>query len=641
MAFDTSGFGLNLGQEQTLVPTLANLAPYAPDFRGLAWKPANIKAPELPTKGFADVLGEIGKGMSVAYKSAKDDKKEAQQTAMEERKFAFEQKKHEDTVAAADRREAKAVEERMRGVYTPMPGSASESQLPLDSMDQPAFTADAGGDAATPYNVGEVPSSEGNQYLKSIGRFEAPAEQTFSYKEQRGQAGKPSTTIVPPTPEAAKPSISIIPPTLSYVPPVSKPQDFTYNEAPYQDLQAGATQSLQDVAPYVSAGAGAGAGGVPSLPIGGGVAPQAPQTLYGLDLSGLKQQAEANVYAAPRPQQVAPRETGGTQGDQFAPPPRPSSDQIPKDQVFRSYEQARQEQAKDYGFYYEPMGEIKTFQDQNGPWYKVVRNPEKTSILEQKLGRLETARQRYDKFNLQQQNTIDREQAKFTMSPGVKAFTAPNGMQQSFGRFVKDYDAIAKNPEGSGISDIGLLDMFGRAEGGGRITEAQAALALQSAGIMDKPELLLQKLQGGARLTQNQRDQMLRVISEDHATQANIANQAVIMTRNKLMKQGITDEDSLPQPYIVPVTKWDFAEKVKAAETEATQLHLQRVQADTAGNKSVVKNIDDRLRQIQTELDPLVAMKRKSKGSAILNGHEIDTVPQGWVGGAVNVFQQQ
>jgi hypothetical protein len=640
MAFDTSGFNLSLGQQQAIVPSLAGLAPYAPNFQGLAFKPANIQAPAVADtsaigKGIGSALGSIGEGIQVAYKNVQDEKKEAARAAMEKSKFIFEQKKHSDTMAAAAAKEAKDVAERMKGVYTPMPSSTSDSPPSLESMGTPETASDVG-----------VATSEGNQYLKSIGRFEAPAEQTFSYKEERGQAGEPSVSTSPPTsaPKVPKPSISIVPPKLSYVAPPSTREDYIYNEQPYEDLRAGATQTLEELAPYVSANAGAGAQGVPSLPMGMDVPTKAPPTLYGLDLSKMKQQGEANqaiVNAEMQAQQVTPRETSGSGGDQFDPPPRPSANQIPKDRVFRSYDQARQEQAKDYGFYYEPMGEIQTFKDQNGPWYKVVRNPEKTSILEQKLARLETARQRYDKFNLQQQNTIDREQNKFAMSPAVKAFTSPNGMQQSFGRFAKDYDAISKNPEAAGISDVGLLDMFARAEGGGKVTEGQAALVLGSMGLVDKAKVLGYRLEGGDRLSQNQRDQMMRVIAEDYAFQANIANQAVKQTRDKLIKQGITDETSLPQPYDIPITKWEYDEKIKEAQAESTNLHIQRANAQSSGNTQLVNSINDRLRELQNELVPLAEAKRKSKGSTIINMYDIEHKPQGWIGGAVNVFQQQ
>jgi hypothetical protein len=97
MAFDTSGFGLAAPQEQVVVPSLANLAPYAPDFRGVAWKPANIQ----PTGSIGDVLSTIGKGIEVAYKSAQDEKKEL-------RKYALEQAKMAASEESAARKEASA-----------------------------------------------------------------------------------------------------------------------------------------------------------------------------------------------------------------------------------------------------------------------------------------------------------------------------------------------------------------------------------------------------------------------------------------------------------------------------------------------------------------------------------------------------
>ena len=70
------------------MPSLAGLTPYAPNFQGLAWKPADIKVPELPEKGIGDVFREIGSGISVAYKGMKDDKKEAARNALDRAKLA-------------------------------------------------------------------------------------------------------------------------------------------------------------------------------------------------------------------------------------------------------------------------------------------------------------------------------------------------------------------------------------------------------------------------------------------------------------------------------------------------------------------------------------------------------------------------
>jgi hypothetical protein len=251
--------------------------------------------------------------------------------------------------------------------------------------------------------------------------------------------------------------------------------------------------------------------------------------------------------------------------------------------------------------------------------------------------REETSKTRQE---VQKQNTLNREAAMFQSHPAVKAFAGPNGMQQALGKFVRDYDAIAKNPEASGISDIGLLDMFGRAEGGGRITEGQAALALRAVGIFDKPDQLLEKLKGGARLSQNQRDQMLRVITEDHAAQVNIANQAVAMNRKKLQAQGITDEDSLPQPYIKAKTKWEGMEDIAAMKLNAIAIHEKQKQAEAAGDKKTANDLKKQLEEIGKNATELRQKIDKSK-SAIINLDEVENTPQGWGGGAAATLIQQ
>ena len=428
---------------------------------------------------------------------------------------------------------------------------------------------------------------------------------------------------------------------------------YIFPSAPVEQLQeATSADRLRELSPYVVASANVGTGDIstdkpvgaptaPSLPLSSTNIFTSPKPTYKLDLSQMKKDSEMEAARRSTEQQQPTAQQTPAQPNPFEIPARPAPDQIPKDFTTRDFEAARREQAKDYGFYYEPMGRIETHQDANGQWYKVVRDPEKTSVLEQKFGRLESMRQRYDKYKLQEQNTVDREQTKFYSNPDVKAFTAPNGMRQSFSRFVKDYDAILKNPEASGISDIGLLDMFGRAEGGGRITEGQAALALRAVGILDKPEQLIQKLQGGAKLSQPQRDQMLRVIAEDHAAQANLANQQIEMVRRKLQRQGITDEEMLPQKFIVPITKWEAEDAKKQAKAETTRLLIQRTQAQQSGNKDEVEKINQRMQELKDSIDPIYEMEKRSKGSAIINMHDIEHNPQGWAGGAVTTFQQQ
>jgi hypothetical protein len=265
-------------------------------------------------------------------------------------------------------------------------------------------------------------------------------------------------------------------------------------------------------------------------------------------------------------------------------------------------------------------------------------------VLESAANRKDAAKAREETAKTQQglreQNTLNREAVMFQSHPAVKAFTAPNGMQQSFTRFVKDYDAIVKNPEGAGISDVGLLDMFARAEGGGRVTEGQANLVLGSMGILDKAKQLGMRLEGGDRLSQNQRDQMLRVIAEDHDAQAKIANQAVQMTRAKLIKQGVKDEDSLPQPYILPKTKFQALEDINELKTQALKLNAERQKAFAAGNKTESEMLKKQIEEIGKNAIELRRKIDKSK-SSIINLEEIETTPQGWTGGAATTLIQQ
>ena len=265
-------------------------------------------------------------------------------------------------------------------------------------------------------------------------------------------------------------------------------------------------------------------------------------------------------------------------------------------------------------------------------------------VLESAANRKDAAKAREETTKSQQglreQNTLNREAVMFQSHPAVKAFTAPNGMQQSFTRFVKDYDAIAKNPEGAGVSDVGLLDMFARAEGGGRVTEGQANLGLGSMGLMDKAKTLGMRLEGGDRLSQNQRDQMLRVIAEDNDAQAKIANQAVQMTRAKLIKQGVKDEDSLPQPYIVPKTKFQALDEINELKKEALKLNAERQRAFASGDKSTSEKLKKQIEEIGKNAVEIRKQIDKSK-SSIINLEEIESTPQGWTGGAATTLIQQ
>jgi hypothetical protein len=148
------------------------------------------------------------------------------------------------------------------------------------------------------------------------------------------------------------------------------------------------------------------------------------------------------------------------------------------------------------------------------------------------------------------------------------------------------------------------------------------------------------KLLGGDRLSQDQRDQMLRVISEDHAAQVNIANQAVNMTRKKLQAQGITDEDNLPQPFIAAKTKWDGLNEITDLKKKAIDIHNSAKQAEASGDKDRAKLLNQQLQDIGKQALEL-RHKIDSSKSAIINLDELENTPQGWGGGASATLIQQ
>jgi len=677
MQFDTSGFNFSVPQAPVFTPTLGNMAPLelkaaAVNLPGLAVKPFefapfqtrafDIQTPSSAVaQGLSAAMGSLGQGITVAYQNEEKRKEREQAQADKDREFAFQQKKYADEQAYKQRAEQRAIDERMKvvgGDLMPQnishgPGSEAQESQTSPMSDATPPQSQGAGVAGKPSLEITPPTSD--QVIKPAGKPSIEiTPPTLKVVPKKLGENVPSSTITPPTPAetlqvsptfVTKPPVDAqyIPPTPAEVPATTPEQDAAVRDA----VSAATARPIQEIAPYV----GASLNGAPSIPLSE-VAPPAlsyheqmvqkqkaqdaavaaaakGQPLYKLDTTGMTQAAQEGT---PEPQK-------GTSRFEIPAPPA----MAPQPYATTDYNDAIAHQTKDHGFYYGAISKLETHQDpRTGQlWYKVVPDQLSNTAIEAKIKHLDSMAEHFDRLQNQKQAIINREATGFSNDQRVKAFQAPNGMQQSFGRFVKDYDAIAKNPEASGISDIGLLDMFGRAEGGGRITEGQAALALQSVGIMDKPELLLQKLKGGARLSPNQRDQMMRVIAEDHAVQANIANQAVEQTRAKLKAQGITDEIMLPQPFIVPITKWDAEEKQKEIASEGTQLRLAKIQAQKTGDTKMLKQIEQRGSELQKEIDNLAAMRKRSKGSAIINAYDMEHTPQGWGGGAVVNFNVQ
>jgi hypothetical protein len=610
MAFDTSGFNLTVPQAPIVTPSLANLAPLNIGAPGLAWKPAEIKTPSSAVaEGIAVGLGALGKGITAAYQSKREDERFKAEQALKQQEIAATQAQRQATLG---------MEQSRLGM--------EQSRLDIEAQkaqDEKAYregllrVREAGGNKGTPFV--DAPT----QTTPPLSGITAPTPDSGSSDlDEEVYRQFPSMRPVPgEEPDITQPLNSPDKPMDIGVPAEkleTQPSPLSSLSAPVSPTAMnalGPAVSIPDLssvsATYLSAG-----GAAPTSPLAG-IPPLSAtsamlQKAKGFGAESIPEQyaVEKQLAAFPSEQESAAISSG--------PMPGP----------YKSLASAQAEAAKSYNGY-EPNGTIKYDHTIGG--YVVERPALKQETIESQANRKQQAEER---IGLTRQRLLDSEGSKFYQHPAVKAFTAPNGMQQSFARFVKDYEAIRKNPEASGISDIGLLDMFGRAEGGGRITEGQAALALQSAGIRDKPELLLQKLQGGARLTQNQRDQMLRVISEDHAAQAKIANQAVTFYRNKLGKQGITNEEDLPQYFITPVSKEDAMANLNEMRSEALKIKAQKDAAAQKGDEKSVSELTSKLEDLGKQAKDLSGKLHAAKGT-IINMDEIENMPQGWGGGAM------
>jgi len=263
-------------------------------------------------------------------------------------------------------------------------------------------------------------------------------------------------------------------------------------------------------------------------------------------------------------------------------------------------------------------------------------------VVEQHAARVDQAKDRQevakDRVAQRTQAILNQELNGFNSNNDVKVFTSQNGMRQSFPKFMKDYEAISENPTASGISDIGLMDMYAKAESGSRVSDSQLHAVLQAQTLKQKYETLFNKqFVGGDQLNQAQRDQMAQVLAGDHQAQVDIANQAVHMARNRLIAQGVTDEKFLPQPYIPAVTKSDVNRQISTMRDQAIKLKDQRDALQASGDVDGAAKLDSQLEEIGSAAKALVEKKKKAKGF-VVNMDDIQGKDQGWGGAAATTL---
>ena len=480
--------------------------------------------PELVGKGIAEGVGQIGKGISVAYSASQEAKKEQYKRQQDMQKYALDlqkeaqKEKHDDEIALALR----------------------QKTLPFSGQFAPE----------TPI---ETPNST-----------EAPA----------------SMEQAAPAPVKGTEDNKITPVGVTYVP----------NTDALNALTAATQQPLSQIAKYVSAGNDQGPVGTPELPV------KTPQ------YTGVDPTATNKVTYAPQDPEWRPyRNTP------------------------EGYNAAVAESKRHYEGY------------QDSP--EVVEDPRSGGW---KVARKHSDETKQDRIKLSKQRELDKQLSVFNSDPDIKSYNASMGMKQTLGKFMEDYEAIKNNPNASGVSDIGLIDMFGRAEGGGVIREAQANLIKGAQALTDKPELLIAQLKGGAKLTQPQRDQMMRVVIGDVLAASRIANKKITMVRRKLQKEGITDEEDLPQYYIEPKVRSMHEHELNTLQAESSKIFAQKQAAkslgkDTSAFDDKLMFIQDKAIQLQNELD--------SASGEWLNKSEFQdrNIPEGWAGslGSTTIIQQQ
>jgi len=474
--------------------------------------------PELVAQGIAEGIGQIGKGISVAYAASQDARKEQYKREQDMQKYALDLQKekareqHDDAMVLATR----------------------QKTLPFSGQ----FAPNAPSEVAP-----ETPSA---------------------------------TEQAPPSPSKEIENNKITPVGVTYVP----------NTEALNALTAATQQPLSQISKYVSAGNEPGPIGTPQLPVN-----------------------------TPKYTRVDPTATNKVT---YAPQ---TPEWRPYENTPQGYKAAQMESKRHYEGY------------QDNP--EVVEDPRSGGW---KVARKHSDEVKTGRYNQMQQRMLDMESARFNSDNAIKNFTAANGMQQNFPKFMRDYEENILNPKAGGISQIGLLDMYARAEGGGRITEGQAALALHAASLKDKFQVLFGKPLGGDILGKDQIEQMMNVIAGDHATQVRVANQKVTMARNKLKKQGITDEDDLPQYFIEPKLRSWHNRQLDNLQKQSAVLFNQKQAAKAAGKDTSA--FDDKLMFIQDQATKLQNELDTSDGD-VLNMHEIENTPQGWGGASSTALIQQ
>jgi hypothetical protein len=134
----------------------------------------------------------------------------------------------------------------------------------------------------------------------------------------------------------------------------------------------------------------------------------------------------------------------------------------------------------------------------------------------------------------QEDRTIYAASRDFKTDPRVQALLNKSSSRSMLQPFVSAYMNAKKFPDVAGQADVSMMNLFGRAEGGGKIT-ANEMHALESATSPEgKFKIMINHFGGGDMTYQQVRDQMLRELLESTNIGVDDANKAVTAARESL-----------------------------------------------------------------------------------------------------------
>jgi hypothetical protein len=145
---------------------------------------------------------------------------------------------------------------------------------------------------------------------------------------------------------------------------------------------------------------------------------------------------------------------------------------------------------------------------------------------------------------MRQERLIMGESRAYNLQKPISNFLDRNGPRAQLAPFISAYENAKNFPSASGSSDVTMFDLYGRAMSGGRLTDSQLAFIKSAASLKDKFEALAGHPFTGQLTDQNIRDQMLRELAENVNIGADAANKVVTGVKHRLQNNGIPEKQA-------------------------------------------------------------------------------------------------